>query len=61
MNTQANEILRYLEESYTGAKACEDEETMLRISRAIIAFSAAVDCDIFRPEIIDQAVSDVHN
>lgn len=45
-------ILQFLEESYTGAKAYGDEETMLRISRAILAFQADVYQDIFLPEVV---------
>ena len=33
------DILRYLEMSYDGAKAMDDVETMIRLHRAILAFS----------------------
>ena len=45
-------ILDFLEASYTGAKTCDDEETMLRVSRAILAFQADVHQDIFLSEAI---------
>lgn len=50
---QQKAILDFLETSYTGAKAYGDEETMLRISRAILAFQADVYQDIFLPEVIE--------
>lgn len=49
---QQQAILDFLEASYTGAKAYDDEETMLRVSRAILAFQADVHQDIFLPEVI---------
>ena len=48
---QQEEILNYLEYSYSGAKMLGDEETMLRISRAIVAFKADVYTDIFKDDI----------
>ena len=48
---QQKEILNYLESSYSGAKMLGDEETMLRISRAIVAFKADVYTDIFKDDI----------
>lgn len=48
---QQEEILNYLECSYSGAKMLGDEETMLRLSRAIVAFKADVYTDIFKDDI----------
>ena len=48
---QQEEILNYLESSYSGAKMLGDEETMLRISRAIVAFKVDVYTDIFKDDI----------
>lgn len=48
---QQEEILEYLESSYSGAKMMGDEETMLRLSRAIVAFKADVHTDIFKDDI----------
>ena len=48
---QQEEILNYLECSYSGAKMLGDEETMLRLSRAIVAFKADVHTDIFKDDI----------
>ena len=48
---QQEEILNYLESSYSGAKMLGDEETMLRISRAVVAFKADVYTDIFKDDI----------
>lgn len=48
---QQEEILNYMESSYSGAKMLGDEETMLRISRAIVAFKADVYTDIFKDDI----------
>lgn len=50
-------IIRFLEDSYTGANAYGDEETMLRLSRALIAFQADVHEDIFLPEIIGKHIT----
>ena len=48
---QQEEILNYLEYSYSGAKMLGDEETMLRLSRAIVAFKADVYTDILKDDI----------
>ena len=48
---QQEEILNYLESSYSGAKMLGDEETMLRLSRAIVAFKTDVYTDIFKDDI----------
>lgn len=52
MDTERNykEILEYLENCYTGARAMGDEDIQLRVSRAIGAFKADIDEDIFTPE-----------
>lgn len=57
MSKQENEILRYLEESYCGAKMMEDEEYMLRISRAIVAFKSDVTKDIFKEDVLEDIVN----
>lgn len=49
---QKEEILKYLQTSYTGAKMMRDEEVMLRTSRAIAAFKADIHEDIFITENI---------
>lgn len=38
MNQKQN-IIEYLENAYSGAKAMDDAELMLRLSRAIVSFS----------------------
>lgn len=38
MNEQEKEILKYLEQSYDGAKAMSDEGCQIRLARAIAAF-----------------------
>lgn len=52
MDTEKNykEIIEYLENCYTGARACDDVEIMCRVSRALAAFKADVHEDIFTPE-----------
>lgn len=45
--TAGDDIREYLELSYSGAKMMGDEEAMLRISRALAAFDAPTDIDIF--------------
>lgn len=57
MSKQENEILRYLEDSYCGAKMMEDEECMLRISRAIAAFKSDVTKDIFKEDVVEDIVN----
>ena len=47
------DIVQYLEYSYSGAKMLHDEETCLRIARAIAAFKAPTDQDIFTQEYTD--------
>lgn len=40
MNNQEEEILNFLEESYSGAKMSGDIMCMIRLARAIAAFSS---------------------
>lgn len=56
LDPKSYSIIRFLEDSYTGAKAYGNEETMLRLSRALIAFQADVHEDIFLPEIIEKHI-----
>lgn len=44
---QKKEINKFLEKSYTGARMMNDDECMLRLARAITAFNADIDIDIF--------------
>lgn len=46
MNEQEQAILTYLENAYTGARMSDDVDAMVRIARAIEAFSkdAALEC-----------------
>lgn len=44
---QKQEVIDFLENTYTGAKMMGDEEVMLRASRALLAFKADVNKDIF--------------
>lgn len=45
-------ILDYLEKAYSGAKMMDDEETRLRLARAITAFKADIYKDIFKEDIV---------
>lgn len=47
---QKHEVIDFLENTYTGAKMVGDEEVMLRVSRALLAFKADVHKDIFIEE-----------
>lgn len=47
---QKQEVIDFLENTYTGAKMMGDEEVMLRASRALLAFKADVHKDIFIEE-----------
>lgn len=48
---QKQEVIDFLENTYTGAKMMGDEEVMLRVaSRALLAFKADVHKDIFIEE-----------
>lgn len=44
---QKQEVIDFLESTYTGAKMMGDDEVMLRASRALLAFKADVHKDIF--------------
>ena len=50
-----------LENSYTGAKMSDDEEMMLRCSRAIFAFKADICKDIFKEEVVESQIEDEIN
>lgn len=56
MTTDQEAILNYLETSYSGAKMKGDEETMLRIARAITAFKMDVGIDIFTEEAVEKYI-----
>ena len=47
-----------LENSYTGAKMSDDEEMMLRCSRAIFAFKADICKDICKEEVVESQIED---
>lgn len=47
---QKQEVIDFLENTYTGAKMMGGEEVMLRASRALLAFKADVHKDIFIEE-----------
>lgn len=47
---ELQEVIDFLENTYTGAKMMGDEEVMLRASRALLAFKADVHKDIFIEE-----------
>lgn len=47
---QKQEVIEFLESTYTGAKMMGDDEVMLRASRALLAFKADVHKDIFIEE-----------
>ena len=47
---QKQEVIDFLESTYTGAKMMGDDEVMLRASRALLAFKAGVHKDIFIEE-----------
>lgn len=40
MNEAEKEIMKYLEESYCGARTMDDESCQIRLARAIAAFKA---------------------
>ncbi len=56
MNTKQKVILDYLDASYSGAKMMGDEETMLRIARAITAFKMDTDIDIFMEDAVEKYI-----
>ena len=45
-----NDIREYLEDAYTGARALDDYEAQIRIARAIAAFNADPEMEIFTEE-----------
>ena len=49
---QKEKVIKYLENTYMGAKMVGDEEIMERISRAIFAFKADLEVDIFKDDIL---------
>lgn len=56
MNNEQKAILDYLETSYSGAKMMDDEETMLRIARAVSAFKMDTDVDIFTESAVEKYI-----
>ena len=53
------EIIDYLNNSYCGAKMMGDDETMLRIARALAAFKAdPYDSDVFQEKFVEKYISD---
>ena len=56
MTDNQKSILKYLENSYSGAKMMDDVETQERIARAIIAFEADPEMEIFSKEFIEKEV-----
>lgn len=56
MSEEQKEIILYLEHAYVGAKALHDEETMLRISRALLAFKADPYKDVFSEEFTEESL-----
>lgn len=61
--TKATEkmILENLEACYAGARMSDDEEMMLRCSRAIFAFKADICKDIFKEDIVESQIEDEIN
>ena len=47
MNKQEKEILKYLEQSYSGAKMMNDESCQIRLARAIAAFNSDPEVSAF--------------
>lgn len=53
------EIINYLDNSYSGAKMMGDNETMLRIARALAAFKAdPYDDEVFQEKFIEKYILD---
>ena len=50
-------IKNYLENALTGAKMEDDLEMQLRLSRAIVAFEADTEEDIFTDEFVEKIVA----
>ena len=63
MDTEKNKelILAYLEKSYSGAKMMDDIEIQTRICRAIEAFKADVEEDIFKEGFIERQIEKEFN
>lgn len=57
MNDTLQEIRSDLENALTGAILLEDDEAILRISRALNAFNAPVDIEIFSKKFYTQLFS----
>lgn len=49
---QKQEVIEFLENTYTGAKMMGDEEVMLRVLWRLLAFKADVNKDIFIEESV---------
>lgn len=56
MTDNQKSILEYLENSYSGAKMMDDIETQERIARAILAFEADPEIEIFSKEFIEKEI-----
>jgi hypothetical protein len=56
MTDNQKSILEYLENSYSGAKMMDDIETQERIARAIVAFEADPEIEIFSKEFIEKEI-----
>lgn len=53
------EIINYLNNSYCGAKMMGDDETMLRIARALAAFKAdPYDNEVFQKKFVEKYILD---
>lgn len=52
MGQQEKIINDYLTKAYDGARMMGDEDCMLRLARAMAAFNADTDVDIFRSEYL---------
>lgn len=58
MNRNIKDCIRYLELSYSGAKMWNDTESMIRISRALVAIQANINEDIFKEEFVEKTVKE---
>lgn len=54
---RGKDIEEYLENSYSGAEMMDDPELMLRISRAVAAFRADPEEDIFTEKFTEEYIS----
>lgn len=63
MDTEKNKelILDFLEKSYSGAKMMDDIEIQIRVGRAIEAFRADVEDDIFKEGFIERQIEKEFN